>query len=69
MMLLEVSFFKRGDWGITGSFIAGVVAGFCWVEQTSSGDSWEVVGGRTWGVDTEGRDSVGDIGLLVGELD
>ena len=92
-MLLELSFFKRGHWGISRSFIDGVVAaGFntsamlewdctfppppfprallsVWVERTSSGGIFEMVGGRTRRFGTGGRDSVGDIGLLVGELD
>ena len=40
-----------------------------WVDRTSSGGFWEVVGGRTKGFGAGGMDSVGDIGLLVGELD
>ena len=58
VMSLEVLFFKWGHGGITGSFLAGLGIGFCWVERSSSNDSWGVIGGRTWRVGTDGRDAV-----------
>ena len=40
-----------------------------WVDRISSGGFWKVVGGRTKGFGAGGMDSVGDVGLPIGELD
>ena len=69
MVLLKVLFFEWGHWGINGRFIDGD-GGLIFLGGADI--SWRrlrVVRGRNWRVGTEGRDSAGDSGLLLGELD